>query len=151
MNRTMGWTLAVVMAAAGSVAAVAQPPLQDLGAERRALMRQQLQAVRAIAPVAQDGGDLQSVREQAEALVVTSRRKLELFPPGSDRDDDRARPEIWTHRAEFDRAGQVMIEVAERLVAAVAAGDRAALQSAFQATRAACSACHERFQFPQRR
>ncbi|GGG44358.1 hypothetical protein GCM10010964_34710 [Caldovatus sediminis] len=147
----MGWTLAVVMTAAGGGTAVAQPPPQDLGAERRALMRQQLQAVRAIAPVAQGGGEPQSVREQAESLVATGRRKLELFPPGSDRDDDRARPEIWTHRAEFDRAGQALVEAAERLAAAAAAGDRAAFQPAFQATTAACGACHERFQFPQRR
>jgi cytochrome c556 len=93
----------------------------------------------------------QSVREQAESLVTTGRRKLELFPPGSDRDDDRARPEIWTHRAEFDRAGQALVEAAERLAAAAAAGDRVAFQQAFQATTAACAACHERFQFPQRR
>lgn len=136
---------------AGNGAAIAQQQAsQDVGAERRSLMRQQLQAVRAIAPVVRDGGDPRSVQQQAESLLTIGKRKLELFPPGSDRDDDRARPEIWTNRAEFDRIGQDMIEAAQRLAAAAAAGDRAAFQAAFEASTAACSACHERFQFPRR-
>ena len=145
--------LAAALAVAGSSVVVAQQQTQapqDLS-ERRSLMRQQLQAVRAIAPVVQNGGDPRSVQTQAESLVTTGQRKLMLFPPGSDRDDDRARPEIWTDRASFDRAGANLIEQAQRLAAASAAGDRAAFAAAFQATNAACSGCHDRFQLPQRR
>ncbi len=154
------WLVAAALAALGGPALAQQqqqqtPPQQQspeaLSAERRGLMRQQLQAVRAIAPVVQGGGDPRSVRPQADSLVTTGRRKLELFPPGSDREDDRARPEIWTNRAEFDRIGATLIAAVERLAQAAQAGDRAAFAAAFQATSAACSGCHERFQFPQRR
>ena len=130
--------------------ALAQQSLQDLSAERRGLMRQQLQAVRAITPVVQAGGEPRSVLQQAEAVLSTAQRKRTLFPPGSDRDDDRARPEIWSNRAEFDRAGAALIEAAQRLVAAASANDRTAFAAAFQATTAACTSCHQQFQLPQR-
>ena len=73
------------LAVAGG-AALAQQGAADLSAERRELMRQQVQAVRAIAPVVQGGGDPRSVQQQAETLLATARRKLTLFPPGSDRE-----------------------------------------------------------------
>ncbi|HEX6015463.1 MAG TPA: cytochrome c, partial [Geminicoccaceae bacterium] len=138
MQRKTPWILAAVLAAGGGAALAQQAPV-DLSAERRGLMRQQLQAVRAIQPVAQGNGDPRSVQQQAESLVTTGQRKLTLFPPGSDRDDDRARPEIWTDRAEFDRAGANLIANARRLAAASSAGDSAAFVEAFQATSAACT------------
>jgi cytochrome c556 len=149
MQRKTPWILAAVLAAGGGAALAQQAPV-DLSAERRGLMRQQLQAVRAIQPVAQGNGDPRSVQQQAESLVTTGQRKLTLFPPGSDREDDRARPEIWTDRAEFERAGATLIEQARRLAAASAAGDRTAFAEAFRATNAACTGCHQRFQLPQR-
>lgn len=145
------YTVGILLLAAAGGTALAQSASQDMGAERRALMRQQVQAVRAIAPVVQAAGDPRSVEQQAEALLATARRKMTLFPPGSDRDDDRARPEIWTDRATFDRDGQAMIDAAMALVAASSAGDRAAFASAFQAVTNSCSACHDRFRLPQRR
>lgn len=143
-------TAGFLVLAAGGGAALAQSSPQDLSAERRALMRQQVQAVRAIAPVVQSNGDPRSVQQQAEAVLETARRKLTLFPPGSKRDDDRARPEIWTDRATFDRDGQALIDAAAALVAASAAGDRAAFAAAFQATTNSCNGCHDRFRLPQR-
>ncbi|MBR0683193.1 cytochrome c [Roseomonas eburnea] len=136
--------------ALGAGVALAQQSPSDLSAERRGLMRQQVQAVRAIAPVVQGGGDPRTVQPQAEAVLATARRKLTMFPPGSDRDDDRARPEIWTDRATFDRDGQALVDGATALVAASAAGDRAAFAAAFQAATNACNACHDRFRLPQR-
>lgn len=137
----------LLLLAAGGGTALAQ---QDLSAERRALMRQQVESFRAIAPVVRSSGDPRSVQQQAEAVLATARRKMTLFPPGSDRDDDRARPEIWTDRATFDRDGQALIDAATALSAAASAGDRAAFAAAFQATSNACSACHDRFRLPQR-
>ncbi|MBR0672959.1 c-type cytochrome [Neoroseomonas soli] len=142
-------TAGLILLAAGG-GALAQQSLQDLSGERRALMRQQVQAVRAIAPVVQSGGDPRSVQQQAEAVLATARRKLTMFPPGSDRDDDRARPEIWTDRATFDRDGQSLIDAATALVAASGAGDRAAFATAFQAATNTCNVCHDRFRLPQR-
>lgn len=144
-SRTWMAGLGLLVLGAGGVAAQ-----QDLSAERRALMRQQVQAVRAIAPVVQGNGDPRSIQQQAEAVLATAQRKLTLFPPGSDRDDDRARPEIWTDRATFDRDGQALIQAATALVAASAAGDRAALATAFRATTGSCDGCHDRFRAPQR-
>jgi cytochrome c556 len=132
----------------GMGGAVAQ---QDVSAERRALMRQQVQAMRAIAPVVQGNGEVRSALQPAEAVLATAQRKLTLFPPGSDRDDDRARPEIWTDRAAFDSDGAALVRAATAMVAAANAGDRAALTAAFQATSNTCNTCHDRFRLPQRR
>lgn len=145
--RSRTWMAGLGLLALGAGGVAAQ---QDLSAERRALMRQQVQAVRAIAPVVQGNGDPRSIQQQAEAVLASAQRKMTLFPPGSDRDDDRARPEIWTDRATFDRDGQALIQAATAMVAASAAGDRAGLATAFQAASNACNACHDRFRAPQR-
>jgi cytochrome c556 len=141
------WLAGLGFLALGIGGAAAQ---QDLSAERRALMRQQIQAMRAIAPVVQGNGEVRSALQPAEAVLATAQRKLTLFPPGSDRDDDRARPEIWTDRAAFDRDGEALIQAATAMVAAANAGDRAALTAAFQATSNTCNVCHDRFRLPQR-
>lgn len=145
--RTGQWLAGIGILALGIGSAAAQ---QDLSAERRALMRQQIQAMRAIAPVVQGNGEVRSALQPAEAVLATAQRKLTLFPPGSDRDDDRARPEIWTDRAAFDSEGAALVRSATAMVAAASAGDRAALTAAFQATSNTCNTCHDRFRLPQR-
>ena len=141
------WLAGIGILGLGIGSAAAQ---QDLSAERRALMRQQIQAMRAIAPVVQGNGEVRSALQPAEAVLATAQRKLTLFPPGSYRDDDRARPEIWTDRAAFDAYGASLIQSANAMIAAANAGDRAALTAAFQATSNTCNACHDRFRLPQR-
>lgn len=145
--RTGLWLAGLGLAVLGVGGAAAQ---QDLSAERRALMRQQVQAMRALAPIVQGNGEVRSALQPAEAVLATAQRKLALFPPGSDRDDDRARPEIWTDRAAFDAYGASLIQGATAMIAAANAGDRAALTAAFQATSNTCNACHDRFRLPQR-
>lgn len=139
----------LALSALGGVA-LAQQALTELSAERRTLMRQQIQSIRAIAPVVQASGDPRTAVTPAETLLATARRKLALFPPGSDLPDDRARPEIWSSRAEFEQEGQRLISSAEQLVAAARAGESAAFATAFRAATGVCESCHDRFRLPPR-
>jgi cytochrome c556 len=68
----------------------------------------------------------------------------DLFPAGSDSEDDRALPAIWTERAGFDSALQ---EWAEAVDAAVAANPQTLeeLQAAAGPVFKKCKACHEHY------
>lgn len=151
-----GAALPAMVATAGALAtaaALAQPAagVADPVAERQALMRSQRDAVQAINEVVRGGGDPASVTVQTGVLVGTSERIPSLFPPGSDRPNDRARPEIWNEKPNFERLAGNLNEQARRLAAATQAGDRATFGEAFRATTAACGACHDRYRLPEQR
>ena len=64
-----------------------------------------------------------------------------FFGPGTDT-DTKAKPEIWTNRADFDAKMDKMVAEAQKLPAA-ARGDVAAFKKQVGDTGAACKACHD--------
>jgi len=68
----------------------------------------------------------------------------DMFPAGSDSDEDRALPAIWTDRAGFDAALQ---DWAEAVDGAVAADPQTleSLQAAAGPVFKKCKACHENY------
>ena len=141
------WIVAAALAVVATGVAVAQ---QDPIAERKALMRQQLQAIRATDGVVRGGGDPRQAVQHAETLVATTRRIPSLFPPGSERGETRSLPAIWSDRAGFERASADANATAQRLAQAASSGDRAALGEAYRAMGAACDGCHTPYRAPQR-
>ena len=66
------------------------------------------------------------------------------FGEGTDK-DTKAKPEIWTQRADFDAKMDKMVSEAQKLPAVVRAGDMAAFKKQVGDVGAACKACHDDF------
>ena len=66
------------------------------------------------------------------------------FGEGTDK-DTKAKPEIWTHRADFDAKMDKMVMEAGKLPAVVRSGDMAAFKKQVGDVGAACKACHDDF------
>jgi cytochrome c556 len=69
----------------------------------------------------------------------------DAYPPGTDKGETKAKPEIWTKNDEFKAAGKKAMEAVDKLVAATQGTDKAAIAGAFKDVGAACKACHEDF------
>jgi len=77
-------------------------------------------------------------------VVAVSRLPFTAFGPGTDTGrDHRAKPEVWKDQAKFKAASDKMTDAVARLPAA--AGDPAALKTAFGAVAASCKGCHDDF------
>ena len=67
-----------------------------------------------------------------------------LFGEGTDKvGETRAKPEIWTNRADFDAKMDKMVSEAQQLPAVVRSGDMAAFKKEVSDVGAACKACHD--------
>ncbi|MFN5510852.1 MAG: c-type cytochrome [Burkholderiales bacterium] len=88
--------------------------------------------------------DAKAAAENAAVVAAVSRLPMSAFGPGTDTGrEHRAKPEVWRDAAKFQAAGDKMVEATARLSAA--AGDPAALKTAFGAVAASCKACHDDF------
>ena len=84
----------------------------------------------------------------AEFVALLSSVPKDFFGEGTDK-DTRAKPEIWTHRADFDSKMDKMRTEAAKLPAVVKTGDMAALKKQVEDTNAACKACHDEYRIKQ--
>ncbi len=66
------------------------------------------------------------------------------FGEGTDK-DTKAKPEIWTQRADFDAKMDKMVSEAQKLPAVVRGGDMSAFKKQVGDVGAACKACHDDF------
>ena len=95
--------------------------------------------------VADAGGDVRPLSIGANGLMRWARSIPFMFPQGSTGPLSRARPEIWTNRSDFEAKAAAYQTAAEQLAAAAQGGDRAAFLEQWQATRRACSGCHDAY------
>jgi cytochrome c556 len=89
------------------------------------------------------GPDTVTAAETVASLASTLDRSL--FPPGSDVDGSKIKPEIF---AAGDHVDQLIVAVqtaTAKLVPAVKTGDKAAITAAYTAVANACNACHTEF------
>ena len=66
------------------------------------------------------------------------------FGEGTDK-DTKAKPEIWTKRADFDAKMDKMVAETGKLPAVVRTGDMAAFKKQVTDVGAACKACHDEY------
>jgi cytochrome c556 len=81
-------------------------------------------------------------QRNAELVAILSPIPKEYFGEGTDK-DTKAKPEIWTKRADFDAKMDKMVSEAGKLPVAVRAGDGAAFKKQVADVGAACKACHD--------
>ena len=81
---------------------------------------------------------------RADAVAVLATQPKEFFGPGTDSaaGETRAKPEIWTKRADFDAKMDKLVQETSKLPQAARA-DRAALKKQMNDVEAACKACHD--------
>ena len=79
----------------------------------------------------------------ADFVAMLSTVPKAFFGEGTDKGETRAKPEIWTHRADFDAKMDKMNTEAAKLPQVARSGDLAALRKQVEETDHACKACHD--------
>jgi cytochrome c556 len=80
----------------------------------------------------------------ANAVGAVAHMPYELFGPGTDKGETRAKPEVWSEPDKFKAAADKMQAEVVKLVAA-ARGDEAGLKAQFGEVGKACKACHDNY------
>jgi cytochrome c556 len=149
MKRTV--LAAALLAGVLSGAAWAQSAA-DAIAQRQAGLKAIGTATGDIKRVMDANGDLATVAAKAEEVSAFGKRMPALFPAGSGAESGqrtRALPAIWQNKSDFDAIAGTLAREADRLAAALKAGDRAATAAAFGAMTGQCGACHRPYRAPQ--
>jgi len=87
----------------------------------------------------------------ADLLAQVSTVPKGFFGEGTDKaGETRAKPEIWTHRADFDAKMDKMVSEAAKLPPVARSGDEGALKKAVKEIDEACTACHDEYRVKRR-
>jgi len=86
----------------------------------------------------------------ADLLAQLSTVPKGFFGEGSDKGETRAKPEVWTKRADFDAKMDKMVSETAKLPQVARNGDAAALKKALHDVDAACKACHDDYRVKRR-
>ena len=89
--------------------------------------------------------DLTLVATKAGQAVDHLKKLAQLFPPGTGRDvvpDTRAKPEVWTERADFDAAITALVDASKTMSDDAKKGDVERVKADWTAVAKACGACH---------
>ena len=145
MKRTL-----LALALAAGLAAVAQAqikPENQLKLRKAAyqLMNYSFDTLEAMAEGKRPYSKEDAVR-YADLLAQVSTVPKGMFGEGTDKvGETRAKPEIWTHRADFDAKMSKMVEEVAKLPQVARGGDEAALRKAVHDVDNACTACHDEY------
>jgi len=92
-----------------------------------------------------DSPDLTVVATKAAQAAEHLKKLAQLFPPGTGRDvvpSTRAKPEIWTQRADFDAVMKAMMDANDALAEDAKKGDVVKVKADWTAFAKACGDCH---------
>jgi cytochrome c556 len=119
---------------------------EDVIKYRQAVMKSQGGHMGAAAQILKGKVDFGSDLEyHATALAASSAGLTRLFPKDSDFGVTRAKEEIWTKSAEFEKASEDAEEAAKVFLAAVKSNDQSGVAKAFSDLAEACKGCHKKF------
>ena len=137
---------AIVLAATAFVAQAQQTKVEDQVKYRRAAYQLMSLNFGSLGAMAQDKKPFNKdeAARNAEFVALLSTVPKGFFGEGTDK-DTKAKPEIWSNRADFDAKMDKMQAEAAKLPAAVKGGDTAAFKKQVADTGAACKACHDEF------
>src|SRR6266851_2446733 len=107
----------------GATIALAQA---DVIKERQENRKQAAAAMRAIKGIIDAKGATAGAVEQAAKLKTLDAAFIKLFPPGSDKDETKALPTVWSDWAGFEAASKNANAAFDKLSAAAGSGDLAA-------------------------
>lgn len=94
----------------------------------------------------QSGADVKPFADGAEAMAKWGMQYTALYPDGTQTGHDtKAKAEIWSDRAGFEKADAAFVQAAQKLAEAAKSGDKAAFAAAFTTTGQSCGGCHRNF------
>lgn len=148
MLRTLSLT-ALIAGAAPSAAQAAPPPAptarQLISARVAGMHMAATLFYRGVKTAVTSGADVRQIFHEPEGLALWGNAIPGLFPAGSGGEGSRARPEIWTNRADFERKAADLAAAATRLAERARAGDQTGFATQADAVEAACAACHSAY------
>ncbi|MEC9345693.1 MAG: cytochrome c [Pseudomonadota bacterium] len=105
-------------------------------------------SMKALGDAAKAGGPITpELVETAKKASMLADGMLAKFPAGTA--EYRAKPEIWTDWAGFEKSMQDMQAAAKDLVAAAETGEAAKVGAALGAMGKTCGACHDTYRGPK--
>jgi len=135
----------VLMASEGAPLSAQTAPAQVVK-EREDLMKNMWRGYyRDMAQAAKGEGDAKAAADKATGAVEQLKKFATLFPAGSGREGapaTRAKPDIWTQRAEFDTAINKLAAETTAFGVAAKAGNADAMKASWAKVAEACGACH---------
>ena len=142
--------LAACACAAGSTApetaaAPTGPGPAEIVAARQAAFNLTAATFGGMKPVIDSGGEVKGLGFGARGIARWAAAIPAMFPAGSDLATDRARPEIWQNKPDFDSKAAAMAASATALADAAQAGDKAAAGTHYAALGKTCGGCHEAY------
>lgn len=140
-------SLAVSASVVGaSLAVLAADAFQD----RHMAMEEVNDAMKALGAIAKKQAPFDAAVVKANATTIADNLKLAstLFPAGSGGGDSRAKPEIWTDAAGFEKT---MKDAQAAAVALQSVPDEAAFGPALGALGGNCKACHDKYRLPPKK
>ena len=92
------------------------------------------------------GAEVKPYADGAAAFVKWAGAYPTLFPDGTQTGGNtKAKPEIWSDRAGFDKAAAAFLEASGKLSDAAKAGDKVAFAAAFGDVGKTCGGCHRNY------
>jgi cytochrome c556 len=147
------WIVAAMFAALAMMAAEAQTPKPEDQLKLRkaaySLMNYSLGSIDAMVEGKRPFNKDEALRN-AELLAQLATVPRGFFGEGTDKGETRAKPEVWTNRADFDAKMDKMITETGKLYQVAKTGDAAALKKSVADVDKACSACHDDYRVKRR-
>ena len=145
MRRTMIGGLVVAASLVGLARAADTVTLKpdDVIAARQAGFDLQGGVLAAMKAAVDAGGPVKPLTDGAKGLSSWGHVIPTLFPDGTQTGrNTKAKPEVWSDRAGFEKAAAAFTAAAEKLAALAEADDRPGFAAQFKDTAAQCGACH---------
>ena len=89
------------------------------------------------------------VAKHARAMHAASLMIPDIFPPGSDVGETRAKPDIWQNWAKFEAAYKTLQAETGELARVADSGDMAAVGAQLGKVGESCGGCHKPFRKPK--
>lgn len=120
----------------------------DAFQERHMAMETVGDAMKPLAAIAKKEApfDAAVVKANATTIADNLRKAQALFPAGSGGGESRAKPEIWTDAAGFEKT---MKDAQAAAVALQFVADEAAYRPALGALGSSCKSCHDKYRLPK--
>ncbi len=144
-----GTVLALALAGSATGKTPSAPTAQDVVATRQAAMMMSASSLNGIKNIAEKADSVKGAGFAARGIAAWATALPAMFPAGPAKvPGTRAKPEIWTNRADFEVKAAAFAAAAQSMVTAAQADDKAGLAVAVGETATACKACHDAYQAP---
>jgi cytochrome c556 len=115
--------------------------------ERQVTMKSVGRSVRPLVEMSKSGKfDQAEAAKDGNAIAAALDHFKDLFPAGSEKEDDKALPTIWSDPTGFE---QHRVNAKNAALAVAASTDLASFQTAVKSLGASCGACHEKYRAKQ--